>query len=241
MLQTLLALEHAVLGLQQPFLRALRPETFWLLRLQLLHALLHAIDAVLTLCALARQHVTLPLLYNLLSLLDALLTPRRPRFDLFLSRRSRAHNGRCAWVRRGGDTWLRVSRHRWALRRRGAMDLGSRRCSAGRGWSWRGGDTRRRLRGHSWTLWRGSRTERRRRRVAPPLPEVPLGAPYPVVVLLGGLLAQPRPGASTTWGSSLLARRAGAHHYHGDTQNKYKANDGRMHDRNSLVLRRPEC
>jgi hypothetical protein len=162
LLQTLLALEQAVLILQQPFLRALRPETSWLLRLQLLHPLLHAIYTVLTLCALARQHVTLPLLYNLLSLLDALLTLRRPRFDLSLSRRSRARNGRCAWVRRCGDTWLRVSRHRWALRRRGAMDLGSRRCDAWRGWSWRGRDARRRLRGHSWTLWRGSRTERRR-------------------------------------------------------------------------------
>jgi hypothetical protein len=79
-------------------LRALRPATFRLLRLQLLHALLQAIDAGLSLCALARQHATLPLLHDLLSLLDVLLTLLRTRFDLFLSRRSRAHIGRCRWA-----------------------------------------------------------------------------------------------------------------------------------------------
>jgi hypothetical protein len=57
------------------------------LRLQLLYALLQAIDAVLALSALARQHVTLSLLHNLLALLDALLALLRTRFGLFLSRR----------------------------------------------------------------------------------------------------------------------------------------------------------
>jgi hypothetical protein len=93
LLYALLALEQAVLGLQQPLLRALRPETFRLLRLQLLHALLQAIDAGLPFRALPRQHVTLPLLHDLPSLLDVLLTLLRACFDLFLSRRSRAHIG----------------------------------------------------------------------------------------------------------------------------------------------------
>jgi hypothetical protein len=51
----------------------------------LLHALLQAIDAALALCALARQQVTLSILHDLLSLLDALLTLLRTRFDLLLS------------------------------------------------------------------------------------------------------------------------------------------------------------
>ncbi|WP_291606184.1 hypothetical protein [Bradyrhizobium sp.] len=54
LLQELLALQHAVLGLQQPFLRALCPQAFRLLRLQLLDALLQAIDTVLPFGALAR-------------------------------------------------------------------------------------------------------------------------------------------------------------------------------------------
>ncbi|MFG3595078.1 hypothetical protein [Bradyrhizobium sp. RDI18] len=52
-LDALLALEQAVLSLQQSLLLALRPETFRLLRLQLLDALLQAIDAALPLRALA--------------------------------------------------------------------------------------------------------------------------------------------------------------------------------------------
>jgi hypothetical protein len=96
LLHALLTLEQAVLCLQRPILRALRPATFRLLRLQLLHTLLQAIDAGLPLCALARQCVTLTLLHDLLPLLDALLTLLRTRFDLFLSRRSRARGGRCA-------------------------------------------------------------------------------------------------------------------------------------------------
>jgi hypothetical protein len=84
LLQALLALEQPVLGLQQPFLRALRPKAFRLLRLQLLHALLQAIDAGLPLGAPARQHVTLPLLHNLLPLLNALLALLCTRFNLLL-------------------------------------------------------------------------------------------------------------------------------------------------------------
>jgi len=93
LLHALFALEQAVLGLQQPLLRAFRPPAFRLLRLQLLHALLQAIDAGLPICALARQHVALPLLHDVLSLLDTLLTLLRTRFDLFLSRRPRARVG----------------------------------------------------------------------------------------------------------------------------------------------------
>ena len=89
-LHALLALEQTGLGLQQPLLRALRPHAFRLLGLQLLRALLQAIDAALPLCALARKHFTLPPLHSLLPLLDTLLTLLRTRFDLFLSRRPRA-------------------------------------------------------------------------------------------------------------------------------------------------------
>jgi hypothetical protein len=90
LLHALLALEQAALSLQRPLLRALRPQAFRLLRLQLLHALLQAIDAGLPLCALARQHVALPLLHDVLSPLDTLLMLLRTRFDLLVSRRSRA-------------------------------------------------------------------------------------------------------------------------------------------------------
>ncbi|WP_245310742.1 hypothetical protein, partial [Bradyrhizobium valentinum] len=132
LLQALFALEQSVLRLQQPFLRTLRPETFRLLRLQLLHALLQAIDAALPLCALARQRLALPFLHNLLSLLDALLTLLRTRFDLLLSRRSAAHSGQCARARWCGDARL-GSRHGRSLRRRGTLDLGSWPCNARRG------------------------------------------------------------------------------------------------------------
>ena len=105
LLHALLTLEQAVLRLQQPFLRALRPEAFRLFRLQLLHSLLQAIDTALSLCALARKHLALPLLNNLLSLQDALLTLLHTRFDLLLPRRlerwARAM-GSGARVRRSG-------------------------------------------------------------------------------------------------------------------------------------------
>ena len=52
LLRALLLLKLAVLRLQQPLLLALRPHAFRFLRLQFLHALLQAIDAALTLCAL---------------------------------------------------------------------------------------------------------------------------------------------------------------------------------------------
>ncbi|UGA45325.1 hypothetical protein HU230_0004590 [Bradyrhizobium quebecense] len=52
---------------------ALRACAFDLLRLQLLHALLQAIDPGLPLRGLVRERVTLPLLRRLLALLDQLL------------------------------------------------------------------------------------------------------------------------------------------------------------------------
>ena len=65
-----------------------------LLRLQLLHALLQPIDAVLALHALARKHVALPFLRGLLELLYALLTLELPLFclqqALLLALRARA-------------------------------------------------------------------------------------------------------------------------------------------------------
>ena len=144
MLHTLLALEQAVLCLQQPLLRALRPQAFRLLRLQLLHTLLHAIDAVLTLCALARQHLALPLLYDLLSLLDALLMLRRPRFDRSF-RDGRALKramclGSTGAAIRGSGCLVIAGRCGVAA---DAMDLGSRRCNARRGRSCGCGDMRR--------------------------------------------------------------------------------------------------
>ena len=123
LLQALLALEQAGLSLQHPFLRALRPLAFRLLRLQLLYALLEAIDAGLPLCALARQHVALPLLHYLLSLLDTLLTLLRTRFDLFLSTAHAVGDapGLDGAAMRGSG----LSRHGRTLWRCGAMDLGS--------------------------------------------------------------------------------------------------------------------
>ena len=55
LLHQLLALQQALLCLQQPLLRALRAQAFRLLRLQPLHALLQPIDALLVLHALARE------------------------------------------------------------------------------------------------------------------------------------------------------------------------------------------
>jgi hypothetical protein len=96
LLHALLPLELAVLCLQQSLLCTLGPRAFRLLRLQLLHALLQPIDAGLAIRALARQRLALPLLHDLLSLLDALITRLRARLDLFLSRRPRRDCRRCA-------------------------------------------------------------------------------------------------------------------------------------------------
>ncbi|WP_247325383.1 hypothetical protein [Bradyrhizobium sp. 141] len=92
LLDALLALKKAALRLQQPLLLVLRPCAFRLLRLQLLHASLHAVDAVLAFRGLAREH---------------------------LARRSRslAHGLGCTWARRGGDMRCRPRRHGRTLRR----------------------------------------------------------------------------------------------------------------------------
>jgi len=70
------------LCLQQPLLRALRAQAFRLLRLQLLHALLQPIDALLVLHALAWEHLALPLLGDLLELLYAPLALEQALFCL---------------------------------------------------------------------------------------------------------------------------------------------------------------
>jgi hypothetical protein len=82
LLHQLLALQQALLCLQQPLLRALRAQAFRLLRLQLLHALLQPIDALLALHALAREHLALPLLGDLLELLHAPLALEQALFCL---------------------------------------------------------------------------------------------------------------------------------------------------------------
>ena len=92
LLYTLLTLEQALFCLQQPLLRAPLPWALRLLRLQLLHALLQPIDAVLALHALARRHVALPLLHGLLRLLNSLLALADP----LLLRWARAQRGWCA-------------------------------------------------------------------------------------------------------------------------------------------------
>ncbi|WP_439363840.1 hypothetical protein ACNJYD_27175 [Bradyrhizobium sp. DASA03005] len=95
LLDTFLALKKTALRLQQPLLLLSRPWVFRLLRLQLLHALLQAVDAVLAFRGLARKH---------------------------LARRSRslAHGRGCTWARRGGDMRRRPRRHGrtlWRCRR----------------------------------------------------------------------------------------------------------------------------
>jgi len=59
LLDALLALKKAALRLQQPLLLVSRPCAFRLLRLQLLHASLQAVDAVLAFRGLARKHLAL--------------------------------------------------------------------------------------------------------------------------------------------------------------------------------------
>ncbi|BBZ93442.1 hypothetical protein BDS110ZK25_10570 [Bradyrhizobium diazoefficiens] len=110
-------------------LLALRPRALWLLRLQLLHALLQAIDAGLALGGLARQHLALPLLHHLLALLDLLLMLLRALVDLLPSRQPLAHGRRCAWAGRGGNMRRRPRCHGRTLRRcRRAMEFRPRRC-----------------------------------------------------------------------------------------------------------------
>ena len=82
LLQSFLVPEQALLCMQQALLCALLPQALRMLRLQLLHALLQPIDAVLALHALARKHVALPFLCGLLELLHALLTLELPPFRL---------------------------------------------------------------------------------------------------------------------------------------------------------------
>ncbi|WP_342732557.1 hypothetical protein [Bradyrhizobium sp. B117] len=77
-------------------LLAQRPGAFRFLRLELLHALLQAINAGLAFRCLARQHLALPLLHHLLALLDLLLMPLRALIDLVPSRQLLARGGGCA-------------------------------------------------------------------------------------------------------------------------------------------------
>ena len=82
LLQALFVPEQALLCLKQALLGALLPRALRMLRLQLLHALLQAIDAVLALHALAREHIALPVLRGLLGLLSTLLTLELPLLGL---------------------------------------------------------------------------------------------------------------------------------------------------------------
>ena len=92
-MHALLAFEQAVLRLQHPPLCTLRQRAFRLLRLQLLHALLQPVDTALPFCALACEHLALPLLRDVLSLLGLLLMLLRALFRLLLPRRPCAHRG----------------------------------------------------------------------------------------------------------------------------------------------------
>ncbi|WP_456757889.1 hypothetical protein [Bradyrhizobium sp. USDA 4011] len=74
LLCALLALQQAVLRLQGTVMDALCARAFDLLRLQLLHALLQAIDPGLPLRGLPCERIPLPLLRRLLTLLDQRLT-----------------------------------------------------------------------------------------------------------------------------------------------------------------------
>ena len=82
LLRALFTTEQAVLGLEHPLLLALRSRAFHLLRLQLLNALLQAIDAGLALRRLARQHLALPLLDLLHALLGTLLALKQAALRL---------------------------------------------------------------------------------------------------------------------------------------------------------------
>jgi len=90
LLHALLVLKQALFCLQQLLPLALRLRTLRLLRLQLLHALLQPIDALLALHALGREGIALPLLRGLMQLLDGLLRLLQALFDPHLLRWERA-------------------------------------------------------------------------------------------------------------------------------------------------------
>ncbi|WP_300164332.1 hypothetical protein [Bradyrhizobium sp.] len=83
-LRKLLALQQALLGRE----RALRPTALRLFGLQLLHALLQAIDPGLALGTAARQRIALPLLRELLVLLSPQFMSARGLGNPFLARLS---------------------------------------------------------------------------------------------------------------------------------------------------------
>ncbi|WP_429104346.1 hypothetical protein [Bradyrhizobium sp. i1.12.3] len=124
MLRALLALQQAVLRLQGPVTEALRARAFDFLRLQLLHALLQAIDPALPLCGLTRERVALPLLRCLLALLDQLLPLLRALVDPLRRQPPLAYARRRGRTRWRGD--MRTLRGR-------SMKFGPRRCGARRG------------------------------------------------------------------------------------------------------------
>jgi signal transduction histidine kinase len=139
LLHALLTLELAFLCQQQSLLRGLRPQALVLalalrlLRLQLLHALLQPVNALLTLRAPWRKSIPRPLLRGLLELLNALLTLLRALFDPLLSRGARAQCRRCARAWWCSDLRRRTGRHGRALRRsRTTLKVRSRCCHARR-------------------------------------------------------------------------------------------------------------
>jgi len=160
--------------------------------LQLLHALLQAIDAALALRGLARKRLALPLLHHLLALLDdllmllrALLDPLSSRQPLARRRRARVQGG----VQGRGDMRRRPLCHGRTLRcSRRTVEFGPWCCDV------RGSRTRRRrgdVRASGVALWPVAAqavdgTQARRdaplpaaRRDAPSL-VVPRGGPSPV-------------------------------------------------------------
>jgi hypothetical protein len=176
LLHALLALEQALLCLQQLLLRALLPQALRLLRLQLLYALLQPVDALLVLRALPRKDIALPFLRHLLELLRALL-PLALRLlrlqllyallqpvDALLALHALARKLVALPLVQGllqllgallalADPlllrWGRAQRGRGARARR----CGDSQCSRARG----GSHLRRRTRYHGRTLWRRSR------------------------------------------------------------------------------------
>jgi hypothetical protein len=250
-LHALLALEPALLCLQQPLLRALRPPALGLARLQLLHTLLQAIDALLALRASTRKDFALPvrLLESWLCFLESrlsLLAPLRALFDsllralldALLSRRARAHSGPSRPARLYGDLRPRTLRRRRALPWCGdaLAEPGSRPCNARRRRAPRCGHSRRRARRHRRTPW-WSRTDRRRGR--------PRHSPGGSRTRHGR--GRSRTGQRTRRGGWRCRRttaplrplgvRADARQDHRDAKNQCcNANAGRKHDRLLLFL-----